>query len=195
MPLFPLFVDLKGKEILVVGGGKIATRKVEKLLPFGGKITVVAPKISPELKKLSKEGKIKIKRRRFLTGDLKNKDLVVVATDDINLQRKIFKLCSKKRIPVNSVDSPDYCSFIFGSLIVQGDLVIGITTSSKAPALSKEIRKLIEKHLPPNVEEILNHLYEVRKKYPKGRKRQQLLTQMAKELINKKPDGGKDREV
>ncbi|NPA14738.1 MAG: bifunctional precorrin-2 dehydrogenase/sirohydrochlorin ferrochelatase [Aquificae bacterium] len=195
MPLFPLFVDLKGKEILVVGGGKIATRKVEKLLPFGGKITVVAPKISPELKKLSKEGKIKIKRRRFLTGDLKNKDLVVVATDDINLQRKIFKLCSKKRIPVNSVDSPDYCSFIFGSLIVRGDLVIGITTSSKAPALSKEIRKLIEKHLPPNVEEILNHLYEVRKKYPKGRKRQKLLTQMAKELINKKPDGGKDREV
>ncbi|MEO2153253.1 MAG: NAD(P)-dependent oxidoreductase [Aquificota bacterium] len=77
MPLFPLFVDLKGKEILVVGGGKIATRKVEKLLPFGGKITVVAPKISPELKKLSKEGKIKIKRRSFLTGDLKNKDLVV----------------------------------------------------------------------------------------------------------------------
>ncbi|MEO2153254.1 MAG: NAD(P)-dependent oxidoreductase [Aquificota bacterium] len=118
-----------------------------------------------------------------------------MATDDINLQRKIFKLCSKKRIPVNSVDSPDYCSFIFGSLIVRGDLVIGITTSSKAPALSKEIRKLIEKHLPPNVEEILNHLYEVRKKYPKGRKRQKLLTQMAKELINKKPDGGKDREV
>jgi precorrin-2 dehydrogenase/sirohydrochlorin ferrochelatase len=195
MPLFPLFVDLKGKEILVVGGGKIATRKVEKLLPFGGKITVVAPQISKELKKLSKQGKIKIKRRRFLTGDLKNKDLVVVATDDINLQKKIFKLCSKKRIPVNSVDSPDYCSFIFGSLIVRGDLVIGITTSSKAPALSKEIRKLIEKHLPPNVEEILNQLYEVRKKYPKSRKRQKLLTQMAKELINKKPDGDKDRKV
>ena len=183
MSLFPAFVSLKGKKILVVGGGKVATRKVEKLLPFDGEITVVAPKVSKELKKLAKEKKIKLKRRRFLTGDLKNTFMVIVAVDDIDLQRRIFKLCQKRGILCNSVDSPDYCNFIFPALVVKGDLVIGITTSGKAPALSKEVKKLIEKTLPEEIEDILETLYRERKRLPKGVKRQRYLSRLAKELI------------
>ncbi len=186
MPLFPTFIDLKDKEILVVGGGTVATRKVEKLLPFGGKLTVVAPEVSEKLKYLARKGKIKLKRRRFLTGDLKNKSLVVVATDDVKLQERIFKLCNKKGILCNSVDNPEFCNFVFPALVVRGDLVIGITTSGKAPALSKEVRILIEKALPEGIEEILNTLYEKRKKLPKGSKRQKYLTKLAKKLLEEK---------
>ena len=184
MPLFPAFVSLKGKKILVVGGGKVATRKVEKLLPFGGNITVVAPRVSKKLKKLAREGKIKLKRRRFLTGDLKNAFMVVVAVDDTDLQRKIFNLCQKRGILCNSVDSPDYCNFIFPALVVKGDLVVGINTGGKAPALSREVRKLIERSLPEGVETILETLYRERKRLPKGRKRQRYLTRLAEELIS-----------
>jgi len=185
MPYFPLFVNLKDKNILVVGGGKVATHKVKKLLQFGAKITVVAPKVSNELKKLRKEGKIKIKRRRFLTGDLKNKDLIVVATDDVNLQKRIYKLCTKKRIPCNTVDVPKYCSFIFGSTIVRGNLVVAITTSGKAPALSKELRKFLERVIPEDIDKLLEELYEIRKNLPKGTKRQKLLTKLAKEYFQR----------
>jgi len=185
MPYFPLFVDLTDKCILVVGGGKVATHKVKKLLQFGAKITVVAPKVSNELKKLQKAGKIKIKRRRFLTGDLKNKDLVVVASDDIKLQERIYKLCTKKGILCNTVDVPEYCSFIFGSTIVRGDLVVAITTSGKAPALSKELRKFLERVLPEDIENLLKELHELRKKLPKGTKRQKLLTKLAKEYFQR----------
>jgi len=185
MPYFPLFVDLTDKCILVVGGGKVATHKVKKLLQFGAKITVVAPKVSNELKKLQKERKIKIKRRRFLTGDLKNKDLVVVASDDIKLQKRIYKLCTKKGILCNTVDVPEYCSFIFGSTIVRGDLVVAITTSGKAPALSKQLRKFLERVIPEDIENLLKELHELRKKLPKGTKRQKLLTKLAKEYFQR----------
>ena len=184
MRFFPLFVNLSQKEVLVVGGGEVATRKVEKLLPFCGKITVVAPKVTKKLKKLAKEGNIKLKRRKFLTGDLRNKSLVVVAVNDLNLQRKIFKLCTKRGIPCNTVDFPEYCSFIFPALVVRGDLVIGISTGGKAPALSKEIARLIDNTLPQNTEEILNRLYEERKKRKKGKKRQEFLKKLAKDLLN-----------
>jgi len=184
MPLFPAFVSLKGKKILVVGGGKVATRKVEKLLPFGGEIAVVAPKVSKELKKLAKEKRIKLKRRRFLTGDLRGAFMVIVAVDDIDLQRRIFNLCQKRGIFCNSVDSPDYCNFIFPALVVRGDLVIGITTSGKAPALSREVRKLIEKTLPEELEMILETLYRERERLPKGSERQKYLSRLASEWLS-----------
>jgi len=189
MKLFPLFVSLKGREILVVGGGKVATRKVEKLLPFGGRITVVAPKVSKELKRLSKKGRIRLKRRRFLTGDLRNKFLVVVAADDEDLQRRIFKLCTKRGIFCNSVDNPRYCNFIFPALVSEDSLVIGVTTGGKASALAKELRRWLEENLPLNVGEILNTLYRERLRLPKGTKRQRYLTKLAKELFPKSPKG------
>ncbi len=185
MALFPIFVDLKDKEILVVGGGRVALRKVEKLLPFGGKITVVAPKAVKELKELHRKGKIKLKRRPFKVEDLKNKYLVVVAADDVNLQRRIFNLCQRKGILCNSVDSPEYCNFIFPALVRKGELVIGITTSGKAPALAALLRKHLERNLPDGLAEIVGTLYGERKKRPKGVKRQKYLKKLARELFEK----------
>lgn len=183
MPLFPVFVDLSEKNVLVVGGGKVATRKVQNLLVFTKKITVVAPSIRKELRALIKENRLSLRRRKFLASDLKNKDVVIVAVDDLKLQERIFTLCEKRKILCNSVDSPKFCNFIFPSLIVRDELVVGISTGGKAPALSKRIREFIEGCLPENVEAVLKKLAQEREKLPKGEKRQKYISELTEKLL------------
>ncbi len=183
MPMFPIFMDLSSKNVLVVGGGKVATRKVKSLTEFTRNITVVSPKITKELKRLIKEKGLRFKRRKFLRSDLKGKDIVIVAVEDLNLQRDIFNICSKKGILCNTVDTPQYCSFIFPSLIVKGDLVIGISTSGKVPALSRRLREKIEKTLPSDLEETLKTLYEIRSSMEKGIRRRSLLLKLSEAYL------------
>ncbi|WP_457600631.1 precorrin-2 dehydrogenase/sirohydrochlorin ferrochelatase family protein [Hydrogenivirga sp.] len=183
MPLFPAYVDLAKMEVLVVGGGRVATRKVQNLLKFTENITVVAPEITEELRGLVRERGLKLRRRKFVTTDLRGKDLVIVAVDDLRLQRRIFKLCEKRRILCNSVDSPEYCNFIFPSLIVRGEVVIGISTSGRAPALSRRLRELIERALPENLEEILKTVEGERSKGSKGEERQRRIMELVDKLL------------
>lgn len=183
MPLFPAYIDLSEKEVLVVGGGKVATRKVQNLLKFTRNITVVAPEVTREMKDLVKKHSLRLRRRRFLTGDLKNKDMVIVAVDDLELQKRIFNLCEKRRILCNSVDSPEFCNFIFPSLVVRGEVVIGISTSGQVPALSKRLRELIERALPEDLERILETLRLERERREKGEERQRKIVEMVEELI------------
>jgi len=185
MALFPLFINLENKEVLVVGGGEIALRKIEKLLPFNPKITVVAKEVKAEkIKKLAKEGKIKLIERSFLFTDIDRKEIVIAAIDEIDLQREIYNYCFRRKIPVNSVDSPDYCSFIFPAYVKKKDIVIGITTSGKAPALSKKLKEIIENCLPENIESILYELEKIRKNFPEGKERQKIIIEKLKELLS-----------
>ncbi len=164
MAFFPMFINLEKKNILVVGGGMVASRKIETLIKFNPqKITVVAKKASKFLKKLSKEQEIILYIREFNTDDLKNKDMVIVAVDNMDLQSQIFEICKNKSIPINSVDSPEYCSFIFPSSIVRGEFVIGISTSAKAPAVSKGMRQFLEKIIPDDMENIIKDVAKIRK--------------------------------
>jgi precorrin-2 dehydrogenase/sirohydrochlorin ferrochelatase len=181
MPLFPVFIDLSKKKVLVVGGGQVATRKVKSLLGFTENVTVVAPEVSPELVQLFKEGRIKLKKRRFMQKDLEGVDLVVVAVDNLKLQRRIYRLCERRGILCNAVDSPDLCSFIFPSLVVRGDLVIGISTSGKVPGLSRRVREIIQRCLPEDIERILEDLRRERESMTKGEERQRRM----RELIDK----------
>lgn len=184
MAYFPIFVNLENKEVLIVGAGEVALRKIEKLIPFNPNITVIAKEIKKEeIRELAEKNKIKLIERYFLFTDLDRKDLVIVAVDDLELQREIYNYCYRRKIPINSVDSPDYCSFIFPAYIKKGDIVIGISTSGKAPALSSALKNIIEEALPENIEEIKEILEEIRKKYPKGTERQKLILDKIKELL------------
>jgi siroheme synthase-like protein len=185
MPLFPAFIDLKDKEVLVVGGGKVATRKVQKLLPFGAKIEVVSPRITKELQGLFLAGRISWKKRKFLIKDLRSAYMVVVAVDSIGLQRMVFNYCSKRKILCNAVDSPDYCNFIFPALVHKGDVVIGISTSGKVPALSALLREKIEECIPKDVDKLLEDAYRLRSSMKKGNRRQRVL----KEFLEKRMEG------
>lgn len=133
----------------------MASRKIERLTHFGPKLKVVAPQISAEIVALSAKCPIELVYRVYEPNDLVDTDIVIVAVDDISLQKQIFEIASQKRIPCNAVDSPDYCSFIFPALVFRGEMTIGVSTGGKAPGLSAAIRKEIDEYLPKNLNEIL----------------------------------------
>ena len=97
MPYFPVFVDLKDKEVVVVGGGKVAERKIEKLLIFEPRIRVISPKITKGIRDLHNQGKIELTLRKVRLADIKRAFMVIVAVDDIKLQKRLYQYCKKKR--------------------------------------------------------------------------------------------------
>ena len=147
MAYFPLFIDLSTKKCLVVGGGRVALSKIEKLLMFEAGITVVAPEIDEKLRTLG----IQVLEREFTAEDIDDRDLVIAATDNRELNATIADLCREARIPINVVDDPELCSFIFPSLIRHGELSIGISSGGTSPSAVIDMKERIHEVLPlPN---------------------------------------------
>lgn len=160
MGYFPFFVDVENQNCLVVGGGVVALRKIEKLLPFNPNITVVSPKVHKEI--LSIEN-IDIIKRKFDFNDLKEKSFVITATDDKVLNKEIYNFCKENNIPVNTVDDKDNCSFIFPALARNNGVTVAISTSGKSPIYAKYLRKKIE-ILIQDSESIVDNLSKYREK-------------------------------
>lgn len=171
MTLFPFFEDIDGKRFVVIGGGKVAKGKVSRLLPFTDNITVISENTDIDF--------VPVIRRKFTQSDILSGDYIIAATDSEETNREIFALCQKYRKPVNTVDDPEKCTFIFPSLIKRGELVIGISTTGKSPALSKHLRQQMEAELDGDIEKVLDKmgLLRVRLKalIPEQRKRSEIL--------------------
>lgn len=159
MSYFPFFTDIEGADALIVGGGKVALRKVQKLLPYGPRITVAAPEFSDELEKL--EG-IRLIRSPFEDGMLQNRSFVIAATDNAELNGRISELCRSMKISVNAVDDIEKCTFIFPSLVKSGELSIGISTGGASPSAAIYMREQIERLLPDNIGSIIEFLDSLR---------------------------------
>ena len=162
MAYFPFFVELQDVEGLVVGGGRVAYRKVEKLLPYGPKLTVVAPEVTEEIRTIDKR-KVSVIRRAFKEEDLENKQFVIAAAGDSRVNGIVAELCRKQNIPVNSVDDKENCSFLFPALIRRGRLSIGISTGGASPAAAVYVKGAVLGLIPNQLEEILEFPYEMRK--------------------------------
>ena len=143
MGYFPFFIDISKKPCLIVGGGTVALRKAEKLLPFGPEIRVVAPKICKALREMD----LVFEERPFEDRDLQGAFMVIAATDDSEVNGRIYRLCTRDGILVNSVDDMENCGFIFPALVKKDSLTVGISTSGTAPAAAKLMRKRIEELL------------------------------------------------
>jgi len=181
---FPAFLTLDGKKILMVGGGKIANDKLLKLLDFTSDIFVIAIDFSQETLKNIRLNQLRYEKRKFEDSDLNGFDMVVVAVDDISLQKHIYDISRNKRILVNAVDSKKYCDFIFGSYIKQDDLIISISTSGTSPSVSKYLRIFLEKSLPKNLSSFLKEIKLLRQKLPKGKERMKLLDEKCKSFFD-----------
>jgi len=142
---YPIFMDIKGKPCVVIGGGRVAERKVLSLLNAGAKVCVVSPRLTDGIKKLVRERRVKVIKRAYKQGDIDSAFLAYSATDKREINREIFKEAKGKGILLNVVDVPDMCNFIVPSVVERGDLLIAISTSGKSPALAKRIRKRLGK--------------------------------------------------
>ena len=158
MAYFPLFVELSGKKCVIVGGGTVARRKAEKLLDFGADLTVIAPKISVKLEKMP----VRCVHRAFADSDLDGAFLVIAATDDRSLNHRIYTLCTAAKIPVNSVDDAENCSFLFPALVHEEPVTVGICTGGKAPTFAKYLRMLVDDELDTRTMKIAQILTEQR---------------------------------
>ncbi len=162
MAYFPFFVDIEKQKCLIAGGGMVALRKVEVLLPYGPAITVVSPEFAPELKELAEQSGVLLKERDFYMEDLKEADFVVAATDDPALNRQISLSCRKNRIPVNVVDVKEECSFIFPSIVREDDVVIGISSGGKSPTVTQDLKQKIRGVIPEGYGRLVRQLGEYR---------------------------------
>lgn len=159
MAYFPFFIDLDGKEGLIVGGGTVALRKAEKLLPYGPNLTVLAPEILPELKKMDGIACLEIP---FTPAALQGKDFAIAATDDAELNRSIAERCQTRRVLVNVVDDPENCGFLFPALVKRGQLSVGISTGGASPSAAVYVKNRVMECLPEHLEEILDYLSSTR---------------------------------
>lgn len=159
MGYFPFYIDIENKKCVVVGGGVVALRKIEKILPFKPKITVVAPEICNEITEI--DG-LEIHKRKFLDSDINYAFTVIAATDNNELNAYIFKLCQEKNILINTVDDKEKCGFIFPALVKKENVTIGISTEGKSPIYARFLREKIENALDENVDRAINILSSVR---------------------------------
>ena len=155
MAYFPFFVDLEGADGLIVGGGTVALRKVEKLLPYAPRLTVVAPDMLPELEAIPG---LTLCRRTVSPEDVAGRAFVIAAADDRQVNHQISRLCREQHIPVNVVDDKEESSFLFPCLIKRGNLSVGISTSGDSPSAAIYFKEQFGALIPDHLSEILDYL-------------------------------------
>lgn len=136
-PYYPIFVDLRGRTVVVVGGGMVAWRKVEPLVDSGACVKVIAPEILDEIARYER---VETVRRSYAPGDLEGACLVIAATDDEDTNTAVSRDAAARAILCNVVDKPELCSFIVPSVLEKGPIKIAISTGGISPSLSKKMR-------------------------------------------------------
>jgi siroheme synthase-like protein len=149
MTLFPAFLKLDNRPVLVVGGGAIASSKIPALLDAGARVTVVAPKLNCDLAERVRNRQIEWLPKPFEPDDLNGKFLVVAATALHDVNESVFQEAETRHVLCNAVDDIDHCHFYYGSIVQRGDLQIAISTNGKSPALSQRLRKELEQQFGP----------------------------------------------
>ena len=184
MRYYPIHLDIRDRDCLVVGGGSVGTRKTETLLDCGAKVTVISPRASGKLIELAQAGSFSLKNRAYRKTDLEGKFLVIGATDDETLNQQISHDADSRNILCNIADRPHVCNFILPSIVRRGDLVITISTSGKSPALSKHLRKNLEDQFGVEYDQFLQLMGSIRKKLLRQSHEPEVHKQLFNQLIN-----------
>jgi len=148
MGFYPVFVDLRGRPCVVVGGGSIAERKVRGLRDAGAVVTVVAPHLTPALAALAETAEIRHLARAYRSGDIAGAHLAIVAVDDPTLSARVLMEARRRRIWLNAADDPERCDFILPAVLRRGPLAIAVGTGGESPALSRVVRDWLDAELP-----------------------------------------------
>ncbi|MFH1216358.1 MAG: bifunctional precorrin-2 dehydrogenase/sirohydrochlorin ferrochelatase [Pseudomonadota bacterium] len=162
MNYFPISLDIRDRLCIVIGGGKVAARKVSALLASHGNVMVISPELDDELAALASEGSIQWMKREYRKGDLSGAFLVIAATDDSAVQQAIHSEAETGNILLNVADVPKWCNFILPATVRRGDLTISVSTAGKSPALAKQLRQNLEEEYPDDYDLLLQVLGRLR---------------------------------
>jgi len=157
--LFPIFVKLNQIHTLLVGGGKVALEKFEAMASNDNalNLTIVAKEIIPEFAELLKKyPQIDLYVRPFASADIMDKQLVIAATNNMQLNDQLRSLTSEQHILFNAADKPELCDFYLGSIVKKGNLKIAISTNGKSPTIAKRLKELLNDLLPEEIDETLS---------------------------------------
>ena len=158
----PVNLIVRDRRVVVVGGGRIAARKIEPLLDLGARVVVVAPAVGPEVRGWADAGRCELVEREFRAGDLDGAWFALTATDDPAVNAAVYAAGEAGRVWVNSADDPANCSFTMMSVIRRADLVVAVGTGGRSPALAAHLRRFLTKELGPEYETLLELLSEAR---------------------------------
>lgn len=167
--LFPMFVKLDERPVLVVGAGHVAESKIGGLLETGAKIHVVALQATEQVREWARSGRIVLEERGFATTDLEGVFLVVVGTSSIAVNELVFGEAQRRGILCNVVDVPEQCDFYYPAVVRRGDLQIAISTSGQSPSLAQKLREQLERQFGPGYAAWVAELGETRREVLRSR--------------------------
>ncbi|MEO1079248.1 MAG: siroheme synthase CysG [Pseudomonadota bacterium] len=148
MEYLPINIRLRGRPVVLIGAGVVAARKARFLLRAGARLLVIAPQRDPAFDVLSQEYDIVFEERAYTPGDLDGAELVIAATPDSMVNEAVYREARQRSVPVNVVDSPELCSFIFPAIVDRSPLTVAISSSGASPVLARRVRSRIEAMLP-----------------------------------------------
>jgi precorrin-2 dehydrogenase/sirohydrochlorin ferrochelatase len=146
---YPIYLNLTGRRVVVVGGGEVAERKIESLLGTGALISVISPQLTNRVLALASERKIELQQRAYQEGDCAGAALVFSATDDAEVSRAVFADCRRTGALINSADKPALCDFIMPAVMRRGDIAIAVSTGGTSPGLAARLRQKIASLIGP----------------------------------------------
>lgn len=155
-------LNLKGRGVVVIGGGVTATRKVAELLAAGARVTVISPTVSPRVARWAREGRLRHRPRAYRRGDLKGSRLAIAATSDAGEQTRIARDARATMTWVNVVDQPELCDFVAPAVVRRGDLAIAVSTGGQNPALARWLKQQLAASVGPEFGRLTTLLATVR---------------------------------
>ena len=162
MAYYPIFLEMEGRPCLVIGGGKEAQRKVTGLMAAGGRVTVIAPKLTRDLQAMLAAGEIECVQREYQDGDVEGYDVCMVATDDGAVNGDVAAEGKRRGIWVNAADDTKNCDFILPAVIRRGSITIAASTGGTSPALARRLREELEAYLTEEMPALADLLGDVR---------------------------------
>ena len=184
MRYYPVNLDIKGRQCLVVGGGRVGSRKVDTLVQCGAEVTVVSAEVSPTVKQLADENAILLKQRAYRASDVEGMFLVIGATDNETLNRQINADAERLNLLCNIADRPEICNFILPAIVRRGSFVMAISTAGKSPAFAKHVRKRLETQFGPEYGVVLELMGAIRSKLLAGAHEPEVHKPLFEQLID-----------
>ena len=145
MPLYyPVFLDLRGRRVVVIGGGAMGEEKVTRLMPYGAQVVVVSPDVTDEVSKLAQDGQVEWTRRLYRGGDLEGAFIAIVAdTSDDAVNHAVSEEARQRNVPLNVADVTDLCTWITPSVARRGEVIVATSTGGASPALARRFREIL----------------------------------------------------